>query len=165
MNFRSYQNLVLVGRLGQNARLMQTKNGAEMLSFSVATTESLRNQDGSFDQRTSWHDCLMFGPRAPKLADKLTTGTLVCVQAHLTYRELTVGTKKYQLASVIVDDLQLLAASASAQQGQTAAQTAPVPTEPAAAPAPRGASAGKRPYANRRTVPAQSAQSGTDDFV
>ena len=164
MNFRSYQNLVLVGRLGQNARLMQTKNGAEMLSFSVATTESMRNQDGSFEQRTSWHDCLLFGPRAPKLADKLTTGTLVCVQAHLTYRELTVGTKKYQLASVIVDDLQMLAASAPAQ-GQTAAQPAPAPAEPESAPAPKGAVAGKRPYANRRTAPAQSSQPRPDDFV
>lgn len=165
MNFRSYQNLVLVGRLGQNARLVQTKSGTEMLSFSVATTESMRNQDGSFEQRTSWHDCLMFGPRAPKLADKLTTGTLVCVQAHLTYRELTVGTKKYQLASVVVDDLQMLAASTSAQ-GQTAAQQASVPTEPAAAPAPRAATAAKRSYANnRRAASASMTPSGGDDFV
>lgn len=165
MNFRSYQNLVLVGRLGQNARLVQTKSGTEMLSFSVATTESMRNQDGSFEQRTSWHDCLMFGLRAPKLADKLTTGTLVCVQAHLTYRELTVGTKKYQLASVVVDDLQLLATSASAQ-GQTAGQPEPVPSEAAAVPASSRAPAAKRSYANnRRTVPAAAAPSGGADFV
>lgn len=164
MNFRSFQNLVLVGRLGQNARLVQTKSGTEMLSFSVATTESMRNQDGSFEQRTSWHDCLMFGPRAPKLADRLTTGTLVCVQAHLTYRELAVGTKKYQLASVVVDDLQMLAASASAQ-GQSAGQPEPVPAEPKSAPGPKGASAGKRSYASRRTAPAQSSQPRPDDFV
>lgn len=164
MNYRSYQNLVLVGRLGQNARLVQTKSGTEMLSFSVATTESMRNQDGSFEQRTSWHDCLMFGSRAPKLADKLTTGTLVCVQAHLTYRELTVGTKKYQLASVVVDDLQMLAASAPAQ-GQTAAQPAPVSTESATVSAPGGAFAAKRNYANKRAASAPKTPSDGADFV
>ena len=113
MNFRSYQHLVLVGRLGRDARVSQTKSGVEMLSFSVATTESLKNSDGSFEQRTSWHDCLLFGTRSPKLASMMIKGTLVCVQAHLSYRTLTVGDKQHQVATIIVDDLQLLAGPAA----------------------------------------------------
>ena len=40
MNFRSYQHLVLVGRLGRDARVSQTKSGVEMLSFSVVATKT-----------------------------------------------------------------------------------------------------------------------------
>lgn len=173
MNFLSYQHLVLVGRLGRDARVSQTKSGVEMLSFSVATTESLKNSDGSFEQRTSWHDCLLFGTRSPKLASMMIKGTLVCVQAHLSYRTLTVGDKQHQVATIIVDDLQLLAGPA-APTSETVAAGDATPRAPATAPAAAHAQpAARQTYARARRSPAsapaqaqtQSTADSQPDFV
>lgn len=173
MNFRSYQHLVLVGRLGRDARVSQTKSGVEMLSFSVATTESLKNSDGSFEQRTSWHDCLLFGTRSPKLAFMMIKGTLVCVQAHLSYRTLTVGDKQHQVATIIVDDLQLLAGPA-APTSETVAAGDATPRAQATAPAAAHAQpAARQTYARARRAPAsapaqaqtQSTADSQPDFV
>ena len=156
MNFRSFQQVVLIGRLGQDARLVQTKSGSEMLCFSVATTETLKTDDGAFEQRTTWHDCIMFGKRIQKLAAGLPKGSLVSVQAHLSYRSLKVGDKQYQVALIIVDDLQMLAKPAADDTSKEPPQARPTPN-------PQARSSPRRPV-NRTATPVPH-QSQQPDYV
>ena len=162
MNFyRSYQRLMLIGRLGQDARLVQTKSGGEMLAFSVATTESVRNQDGSYEQRTCWHDCLMFGSRAQKLVALLVTGTLVSVEAHLSYRQVEVGGRKISIASIFVDDVQLLAGPVR----RSVEETVPAPAvsdEPAVVEPPAFEAPASRPATAKKTARSAASTPGSN---
>ena len=63
LNYRSFAQVILVGVLGHNAQVRQTKSGSAMLTFSVATKSSVKQATGGYQTVTTWHDCLMFGPR------------------------------------------------------------------------------------------------------
>ena len=61
-----------------------------------------------------WHKPIFFGARAEKVASTLVKGTLLSIQAHLSYREVTLeGGKKANLTSIIVDDFQILSSPKS----------------------------------------------------
>ena len=132
LNFKSFQSVNLIGRLGQDARFFKTQKGLSMLSLGIATSESVKNAEGKYEQKTVWHDALLFGARAEKVAPSLVKGTLVAVQAHLSYKDAVLeGGKKVKLASVIVDDFQILASPAKTegtQKSAPAASSAPAST-------------------------------------
>ena len=46
LNYRSLNQITLVGRIGQDAALKQTQSGASFATFSVATQTLLKKQDG-----------------------------------------------------------------------------------------------------------------------
>ena len=57
LNYRSFSQVILCGRLGQDAQLRSTKTGMKMLSFGVGTSVSAKGADGAYTQKTTWHDC------------------------------------------------------------------------------------------------------------
>ncbi|WP_443743368.1 single-stranded DNA-binding protein [Sutterella sp.] len=129
LNYRSFSQTILVGRLGQDAKLRNTKSGGQMLSFSVGTSVSTK-KDGKYEQATSWHDCLAFGPRAEKLAEVLAKGTLVSVQGSISYREVELANGfKGRIASILVEDIQILADSKAKSARPNEAHSAPQEAE------------------------------------
>lgn len=89
LNYRSLNQITLVGRIGQDAALKQTQSGASFATFSVATQTLLKKQDGTWDHPTTWHSCVMWGKRAETLASHLKKGTTVIVTGSISYREGT----------------------------------------------------------------------------
>lgn len=126
IHYRSFSQLILCGRLGQDAQLRQSQSGLQYLSFGLGTSESFKDQSGKYTQKTTWHDCVMFGSRAEKIASALTKGTLVLVQATLGYREVTLDNgHKAKAPSIRVEDIQIL--GESRKDGETTGQAAPAP--------------------------------------
>ena len=110
LNYRSFAQVILVGVLGHNAQVRQTKSGSAMLTFSVATKSSVKQATGGYQTVTTWHDCLMFGPRSEKLASALLKGTVVSLQGSLNYREVELKNGyKGKTCSILVEDVQILA--------------------------------------------------------
>lgn len=82
-----YQNRVsLIGFVGNDAQLKTTKNGTPVVIFSVATKASWKNSTGSYDSRTEWHHCTVWGKLA-EFASKLEKGAHVQIEGELRYRE------------------------------------------------------------------------------
>ena len=128
LNFRSFAQCLLVGKLGQDAKALKTKSGASMLTFSVATNTSVKKQDGSYEKVTTWHDCLMFGSRSEKLATALKKGTVVCIQGSLNYREVELKSGyKGKTCSILVEDMQIIAEAVNNGNGGTAKAVRPAP--------------------------------------
>ena len=113
MHKGSFIQVVLCGRLGQNAKLVECKSGAKMLTFSVGTSVSVKEASGSYTTATTWHDCIMFGSRAEKIAAYLVKGTVLSIQGTISYREVELKNGyKGKTASILVDDVQLLSSPA-----------------------------------------------------
>lgn len=132
-HYRSFQQVVLFGRLGHDAVIRPMKTGGSMLTFSVSTSVSVKDASGSYSQKTTWHECLMFGPRIEKLKELLTKGKTVCLQGSISYRQVELKNGyKGQTASIVVDDVQI-GSEPKSQTAASAPSRAPAPARKAAA--------------------------------
>lgn len=124
LHFRSFSQVILCGRLSQDARLQSTKSGTSMLTFSVATSVSIKGRSGTYENISTFHDCMLFGSRATKLGEILKKGTVVCVQGAISYREVELASGyKGRSATVAVEDLQILAGPQTSPESQAHAAT------------------------------------------
>jgi single-strand DNA-binding protein len=55
MASKSVNKIILIGNLGQDPELRYTSSGVAVASFSMATSESWKDQDGNVQEKTQWH--------------------------------------------------------------------------------------------------------------
>jgi single-strand DNA-binding protein len=70
----------LIGRIG-NIDVKDTKSGDKLTNLSLATSESYKDKNGEWQDKTEWHRCTIFKEFK---ADK---GDLVYLEGKITYRE------------------------------------------------------------------------------
>ena len=89
MHKNSYNKAILIGRLGANPEGRYTKNGRSTVSFSLATNESWKQQDGKTTEHTEWHNIVAWDKLADFSNDYLYKGQLVSVEGVLHSRSWT----------------------------------------------------------------------------
>lgn len=81
---------IIVGRAGKDAELRYTPSGTAVASVSVATSESWTDKNtGQKQEKTEWHNLVMFGKLAEIAGQYLKKGTLA-------WFEGKIRTEKYQ---------------------------------------------------------------------
>lgn len=138
MNYRSTNIVILNGRIGQDAQVKQIAENRFMVTFSLATSSSVRDNEGGWTHPTLWHSCVLFGSRVDRIADRLLKGALVSVQGSISYRDVEQEGRKVRYTDILVDDVQILqdAQKKAAQTQSTQSEkTASVPPAPTAEPA------------------------------
>jgi single-strand DNA-binding protein len=80
----SYQNLVIVGRLGRDPELRYTPSGQAVASFSVATSRKYKTGDGQQVDETTWFRVSVWGKQAETCNQYLSKGKMVLVEGRLT---------------------------------------------------------------------------------
>ena len=58
-------------------------------TFSLATNESYRNQQGERVDNTQWHNCVAWGKLGQNIQSLLTKGRKVAIQGKIAYGEYT----------------------------------------------------------------------------
>lgn len=66
----SLNKVILIGKLGKDPEIITFENGTKKMSVSLATTESYRDKDGSWQEQTEWHNLVNFGQIAQDIADR-----------------------------------------------------------------------------------------------
>ena len=79
--------VILVGNLGRDPELRFTKDGRPVASFSIATTDRWRDQQGSQQERTEWHRIVVWGKQGENCAQYLQKGRSVYIDGRLQTRE------------------------------------------------------------------------------
>ncbi len=106
---KSLRNSVqLIGRLGKDPEV-KVFGEKKRASFSIATTDTYKNQKGEKVQDTQWHNVVIWG-RLATIAEKyLRKGAEVAVEGKLVHRvyETQSGEKRY-VTEVSVNDLVML---------------------------------------------------------
>jgi len=102
-------NVQLIGRLGNDPEVRTFDSGKKKASFSIATSESYKNQKGEKVQDTQWHNVVIWGKLAEVAGQYLKKGTEVAVQGKLVHRdyETAAGEKKY-ITEINVSDMVML---------------------------------------------------------
>jgi single-strand DNA-binding protein len=77
----------LVGRLGRDPEMRHTGSGTPVANFSLATNESWNNQSGERQERTEWHNIVVWSKLAEICNQYLSKGQLVYIEGRLQTRE------------------------------------------------------------------------------
>ena len=99
----------LIGRLGQDPEVKQTKNGRTLARFSLATTEIYKNSHGERQEETQWHPIVVWGEWAEIAGKYLRKGKEVALEGKLVHRTYddADGNKKY-ITEVVVNEFLML---------------------------------------------------------
>lgn len=119
----SLNQVSVSGNLGADAELRSTRGGTPVLTFALAVNERVRQADGTWGDRASWIDCVLFGTRAQALADWLRKGNKVAVQGRLRTSTWERDGVSHKRTEVVVEEVDLMTVRRDKQQG--AAQDAP----------------------------------------
>ena len=85
----SLNKVLLIGNLGRDPELKATPSGQSVARFSVATTETWKNQAGEKQSKTEWHNIVVWGKQAEIAEKYLRKGKQVMVEGRIQYREYT----------------------------------------------------------------------------
>ena len=106
---KSLRNSVqLIGRLGKDPEV-KVFGDKKKATFSIATSDSYKNQKGEKVEDTQWHNVVIWGSLAGVAEKYLKKGSEVCVEGKLVHRnfETPTGEKKY-FTEISVNDLLML---------------------------------------------------------
>ncbi len=76
----------LIGNLGQDPEVRELDNGRMMARFSLATSDTYRNQAGEKVTNTDWHHLVAWGRQAKIASKYLHKGDKIAVEGKLTTR-------------------------------------------------------------------------------
>jgi single-strand DNA-binding protein len=79
----------LIGNLGRDPEVRNTQSGGRVVSLSVATTESWKDErSGERRERTEWHRVVIFNEGLGKIAERfLVKGAKIYLEGKLTTRK------------------------------------------------------------------------------
>lgn len=67
MSSASLNKVCLIGNLGKDPEMRNTRDGKLIANFSIATSDSWKNSDGSKGERTEWHRVVVFNEGLAKV--------------------------------------------------------------------------------------------------
>lgn len=105
----SLNKVMLIGNLGRDPEVRSTASGVKVSNFSIATTESFTDRNGQRQDKTEWHNIVMWRGLA-ELAEKyLKKGMQIYVEGKLQTRSWDDQSgNKRQTTEVVVDNLVML---------------------------------------------------------
>jgi single-strand DNA-binding protein len=102
-------NVKLIGHLGKDPEIRTFESGKKMATFSLATSDSYKNQKGEKVEDTQWHTLVIWGKLADIAGQYLKKGSEIAVEGKLVHRsyETAAGEKRY-VTEINVNDMLML---------------------------------------------------------
>ena len=121
---RGVNKVILVGNLGKDPETRYMPSGKPVTSFSIATSESWTDrQSGDKQERTEWHNIVLFDKLAEIAAEYLRKGSQVYIEGSLRTRKWQDKEGKDRYTTEIVGrDMQMLGGRSSPGGGSGASE-------------------------------------------
>ena len=115
---KSVNKVILVGNLGKDPELKHTSGGTAVATMTVATNERFKDKSGEWQDRTEWHNVVLWQRLAEIAAEYLKKGRSVYVEGRLQTRswEDKQGQKRYT-TEIVASDLVLLGGGGRGEEG------------------------------------------------
>jgi single-strand DNA-binding protein len=112
---------IIVGNLGRDPDVRFTPSGKAVAKFSVATTERWTDQQGQRQEKTEWHNIVVWGKQAETCGQYLSKGRQVYVEGRITSRNYDDkdGNKRY-ITEIIARDVRFLGGGGGGGAGRVA---------------------------------------------
>ena len=83
----SVNKAIIVGNLGRDPEVRYTQSGQAMARFTVATTDTWTDRDNSRQERTEWHNIVVWGKQAETCGQYLSKGRQVYIEGRIQTRK------------------------------------------------------------------------------
>ncbi len=105
----------LIGRLGRDPETRHTQNGTAVANFTLATNERWVDSQGNRQERTEWHNIVVWGKLADICSQYLRKGRLVFIEGRLQTREWEDrdGNKR-RTTEIVASNMQMLESRSAA---------------------------------------------------
>jgi single-strand DNA-binding protein len=105
----SVNKAILVGNLGKDPELRYTPSGTAVCTFSLATTDRFKNKQGEQQDRTEWHNIVVWAGLAEICGKYLTKGKQIYIEGRIQNRSYDDrdGNKRY-ISEVVATEMQML---------------------------------------------------------
>ena len=109
----------VIGNLGADPEVRYTQHGTPVATFSVATTERWKGQDGQMQESTEWHRIVAYKRLAEICGEYLNKGSRVYVEGKIQTRKWQdqSGNDKYT-TEIIAREMKMLSPRGGAATGQ-----------------------------------------------
>ncbi|KMQ51915.1 Single-stranded DNA-binding protein [Chitinispirillum alkaliphilum] len=111
---------ILIGNLGKDPELKYTPSGTAVATFSLATTERWSDKNGQRQDRTEWHNIVVWGRLAELVNQYLKKGRTCYIEGRISTRSWDDkdGNKKYR-TEIVANSVEFLNTSAGNSAGQS----------------------------------------------
>ena len=105
----SVNKVILVGNLGKDPEVRYTQTGSAVANFSIATSEQWNDRDGKKQERTEWHNIVVWGKQAEHCGQYLSKGRQVYIEGSIRTRSYDdkSGNKRY-ITEIVAQRIQFL---------------------------------------------------------
>jgi single-strand DNA-binding protein len=99
----SVNKVILIGNLGRDPETRYTNSGSSVTTFSVATSDQFTDKGGNRQERTDWHNIVVWGKQGELCAQYLKKGRQVYLEGRISYREYEAkdGTGKRKATEIV----------------------------------------------------------------
>ncbi len=100
---------ILVGNLGKDPLVRHTEAGVAVATFSIATTERYKDKEGNQQEKTEWHNIVLWRGLAEVAQKYLKKGDKVYIEGKISNRKYQAqdGTDRY-ISEIVGDQMQML---------------------------------------------------------
>lgn len=102
---------ILIGNLGRDPEIRYLPNsGQPVASFSVATSDTFTDRNGAKQERTDWHNIVVYGKQAEICGRYLKKGRQVFIEGRINYRQYEAkdGSGKRYITEIVAQRVQFL---------------------------------------------------------
>jgi single-strand DNA-binding protein len=104
----SVNKAILVGNLGRDPEMRYMPNGEAVCNFSIATTENWKDKNGQKQEKTEWHNIVMYRRLAEIAGEYLKKGRPVYIEGRLQTRKWEKDGVTRYTTEIIADQMQML---------------------------------------------------------
>ena len=108
----SVNKVILIGNLGRDPEIRYLPSGQPVASFSIATTENFNDRSGARQERTEWHNIVVWGKQAELCNQYLKKGRQVYIEGRISNRQYEAkdGSGKRYRTEIVAQRVQFLGA-------------------------------------------------------
>ncbi|MGO9452706.1 MAG: single-stranded DNA-binding protein [Candidatus Binataceae bacterium] len=102
--------VILIGNLGRDPEVRYLPSGNPVANFSIATSDSFTDRNGAKQERTDWHNIVVYGKQAESCGQYLKKGRQVFIEGRISYRnyEAKDGSGKRYVTEIVAQRVQFL---------------------------------------------------------
>ena len=123
----SVNKVILVGRLGRDPEVRYLPNGEAVANFGLATSENWKDRNGEKQERTEWHNIVMYRKQAEIAGQYLKKGAQVYITGRIQSRKYTGKDGIERTAYEIIAGEMLMLGSKQDGSHSEASDTKPAP--------------------------------------
>jgi single-strand DNA-binding protein len=120
----SVNKVILVGNLGRDPEVRYMPNGEAVANFSIATTDNWKDKSGQKQEKTEWHNIVMYRRLAEIAGEYLKKGRPVYIEGRLQTRKWEKDGVTRYTTEIVADQMQMLGGRDSGSAASTASDDA-----------------------------------------